>query len=512
MAAELILHNANVLTLDDALPRAQLVAVSGDRVLSVGGADDLGDLSGPSSRVIDCAGKTLIPGFIDAHCHIFAFAASLLSIDCRPGAVASIEDIKAAVRRKAQQTPPGAWIRCTGYDEFHLSEKRHPTRHDLDEAAPDYPVKLTHRSTHACVLNSLALSMAGITRETPDPTGGFIDRDDAGEPTGLLFEMEDYLARHVGPTCGAEEMRQGLRLADQRYLSLGITSLQDATHTNDLAQRAAFRELKQRGDLSPRLWMMAGIGGLSEFQREGLGFGSGDDQMRLGAAKIVLDETTGVLLPPQAELNELVLAAHRAGWQVAIHAIEEKAVQAAAAALENAQAQGPERGHRHRVEHCSVCPPPLVERLHKIDAVVVSQPPFLYYSGERYAAQVPDAQFRWLYRFGSFLKAGLKPAASSDSPVVPNNPLMGVCAAVTRRAATGRVINGEEAVSPLEALRMYTSAGAYAAFEEGEKGSISPGKLADLVLLSHDPAEVAAEEIKDITVEMTIIGGKVVWS
>lgn len=506
----LILHHANVLTMDEAAPNAQLVAVVGGRIAAVGSDHDLEALRGPGTRVIDCGGRTIVPGFIDAHCHIFAFAASLLSIDCRPGAVASIEDIKEAVRRKAAQTPPGAWIRCTGYNEFYLSEKRHPTRHDLDEAAPHHPVKLTHRTTHACVLNSLALSLAGITRETPDPPGGLIDRDpETGEPTGLLFEMEEYLARRVASCFSEEETTKGLSLANERYLSLGITSLQDATHTNDAAQWRTFQSLKEK--LAPRVWMMADVDALGELREQGLSPRGGGSGLRLGAAKIVLDETTGVLLPRQNELNELVLTAHRAGWQVAIHAIEENAVEAAVSALEYTLRHAPREGHRHRVEHCSVCPPPLLERLRRVQAMVVSQPPFLYYSGERYAAAVPDHQFRWLYRFKSFIEAGLRPAASSDSPVVPNSPLIGIYAAVTRRADTGRIINAEERVSPIAALKMYTADAAHAAFEEGGKGSISPGKLADLAVLSRDPTQVEPEEIKDIRVEMTILGGKVVW-
>jgi predicted amidohydrolase YtcJ len=207
----------------------------------------------------------------------------------------------------------------------------------------------------------------------------------------------------------------------------------------------------------------------------------------------------------------MVLQAHQAGFQVAIHAVEEGTVEAAATALEYCLSRSLKTDHRHRLEHCSVCPPKLLRRLKSLKAVVVTQPAFIYYSGERYLSEVPEAQLRWLYRTKSFLKSGLKPAASSDCPVVQPDPLRGIYAAVTRKAENGQVLLPEEAISPEEALRLYIVAGAYASFEEHLKGSIEVGKLADMVVLSADPTGVPPEEIRDISVEKTIIGGEVVW-
>jgi len=372
-------------------------------------------------------------------------------------------------------------------------------------------VKLIHRSGHACVLNSLALEMVGISGETPEPPGGLIDRDlESGEPSGLLFGMDSYIEKAV-PPLGDEELRRGLRLAVERCLSSGITSVQDATVGNDLARWRTFERLKRGGELPIRIYMMVGAGALGEFEESGLYFSYGDYGLRLGAVKIVLDETTGRLEPSQAELNEIVLRAQRAGFQVAIHAIEEGAVASATEALEHACGESPAGTHRHRVEHCSVCPPPLLRRLRDVHAIIVTQPSFIYWSGERYLATVPEAQLRWLYCIGSFLRNGLRPAAGSDSPVVPINPLIGICAAVARKAETGETLSQWESISPLEALEMYTRAAAYASFEEAKKGSISVGKLADLVVLDADPTQVPAELIKDIRVKMTIIAGRVVW-
>jgi len=256
---------------------------------------------------------------------------------------------------------------------------------------------------------------------------------------------------------------------------------------------------------------MFGLHALADLKDKGLRPGYGDSGLRLGAVKITLDETRGRLNPPQEELNEGVLTAHQAGFQVAIHAVEEGTVEAAAIALEYCLNRSPKADHRHRVEHCSVCPPPLLQRLRDVDAMVVTQPAFIYFSGERYLEEVPNTQLPWLYRTRSFLENGLRPAGSSDCPVVPPDPLVGLYAAVTRKAESGQVLSPEEAISPEEALRIYTLGGAYASFEERLKGSIEIGKLADLVVLSADPTKVAPEEIKEIQVEKTIIGGEVVW-
>ncbi|MFC2004436.1 amidohydrolase [Chloroflexota bacterium] len=509
--ADLILKNANVLTVDPGQPTAELVAIIGDKILLVDGNESLESVRGAKTIVIDCQGKTVVPGFNDAHCHIFSFVRKLLSIDLNPSSVSSISDIKAVISYKALNTPSGQWITGTDYNDFYLAEKRHPTRRDIDEVAPYHPVVLCHRSLHACVLNSLALSLANITRETSEPPGGLIDRDlDTGEPTGLLFEMLGYIRDKVMPPLSEVDLTNGIVLANQHYLSQGITSLQEATVTNSIGQWQRFRCLKDTSQLKSRVYMMIGTETLGQFQESGLTSGSGDSQLRLGGVKIILSEATGQLYPPQPELNQQVLNAHRAGFQLAIHAIQQSTVEAAITALEYAHDQLPQAG-RHRIEHCSECPPHLLKRLKELQAVVVTQPPFLYYSGERYLVTVPTDLQRWLYRINSFLNNGLVVAASSDSPIVPDNPLVGIYAAVTRQAESGQQLQPRERIPASQALAMYTINAAYASFEESIKGSITPGKLADMVLLSDDPTKVPPEQIKNIKVEMTIIGGEVVW-
>ncbi|KPJ54604.1 MAG: hypothetical protein AMJ37_00290 [Dehalococcoidia bacterium DG_18] len=509
--ADLILYNANVFTLDPRRPRAELIAVKGGRIIRVGHNDKLRDLEGQKTEKIDCQGKTLVPGFNDAHCHILAFASSLLSVDCSPSAVSSIADIKAQIRKQARKLPQGSWIRAAGYNEFYLAEKCHPNRDDLDQAAPHHPVKLVHRSRHACVLNSVALSLIGISRESPEPPGGMIGRDlDSGEPNGLLFEMNSYIDKMI-PSLSREEFEKGVRLANKECLSHGITSLQDATAHNGLGEWHTLQGLRERGLLVPRLSLMMGIESLEELEGEGFSPRYGDDGVCLGALKIVLSEARGSLHPCQDELEERVLQAHRAGHQLALHAVEEGTLEAAAGALEQALRQIPRGNHRHRIEHCSVCPPPMLKRLKDVHALVVTQPSFIYYSGERYLKTVPEGQRRWLYRISSFLKNGLMPAAGSDSPVVPISPLFGIYAAVTRRTESGGTLLPQEQVSPADALRMYTQAAAYASFDEGVKGSIKVGKLADFALLSADPTQISPEEIMEIRVEMTIVDSRIAW-
>jgi len=510
MSADLILKNANVITMDPSCPVAELVAIKDNKILLVGGSEALEPVKGAKTRVIDCHGKTVVPGFNDAHCHIFSFIRSLCELDLSPSSVSSIVDIKALVRRRARSLPPGNWLTGSGYNEFYLAEKRHPNRRDLDEAAPRHPVALFHRSLHACVLNSMALSLAGITVETPEPPGAIIERElETGEPSGLLFEMVGYIMERIVPPLSEAELAEAVASANEHYLSMGITSVQDASVTNDLARWQTLKRFIESGRLKSRVFMMFGFDALSQFQQAGLSFGSGDSYLRLGGVKLMLSETTAQ--PSPLELNQQAFIAHQGGFQLAIHCVEPSTVEAAISALEYISRELPLPGRRHRLEHCSECPPRLLKRLGKLKAMVVTQPPFLFYSGERYLATIPPDQLKWLYRVKSFLDGGLIVAGSSDSPVVPDNPLVGIYGAVTRRAQSGQYLSPEEAVSAKQALEMYTINAAYASFEENVKGSITPGKLADMVVLSNDPLKSPPEKIKDIRVEMTIIDGRVVW-
>lgn len=504
----LVLKNANVITCDPEKPRAEAVAIRGNRIWRVGSNSEVNLSRDVETRIMDCGGMTLVPGFIDAHCHFFSFVRKFLSLDLSPSRVHSIADIQEVIRRKVRFTLEGVCISGTDYNEFYLAEKRHPTREDLDTVSPRNPVILIHRSMHACVLNSLALKMVGITGETEEPPGGIIDRDlTTGEPNGILFEMLSYIQERIQSPVNSDEMDWAVEQASQEYLSVGITSFGEATVTNDLNQWRTFQRLKESGKIKNRINMMPGSAFMKEFKETGLVTGAGDESLRIGNLKIVLSEATGRLRPTQEELNRIILEADKAGFLVAIHAVESSAVRAAASALELSK----EKSGRHRIEHCSECPPDLRQHLARSGVIIVSQPPFLYYSGERYLSQVPAETQSWLYPFKSWLDSGLVVAGSSDSPVVPNSPLIGIFAAVTRQAESGQTLQAKESVSLRQALEMYTINAACATREEYLKGSITTGKLADIVMLNSDPLQSPAEQIKDISVEMTILDGKVVW-
>jgi predicted amidohydrolase YtcJ len=509
----LLLTNANVITLDPLRPKADGVIMAKGRIRGLQPGD--GAAVGPSAggRVVDCRGKTLLPGFMDCHFHLHAFAESFVSLDLGPGRrLRSISDIQSQIRKFAGRLPTAKWIRAKGYNEFYLAEKRHPNRWDLDAAAADHPVKLTHRSGHAHVLNSRALALVGVSKTTADPRGGMIERDLAtGEPTGLLFEMGDFLAKRI-PSLEAQELEQGIRAADQKLLSLGITSVQDTSAGNDAERWNLFRSWKQSGLLKPRVNLMLGLEGFGQRAAADFSTHLSPDQLRLNGIKIILDETTGRLIPSQDELNALVLKIHRCGSQVAIHAIEENAVQSACRAIEFALKKFPRSDHRHRIEHCSVCPPSLAKQLASLGIMVVTQPAFIYFHGDRYLQTVAARQLPNLYPIGTLFKKGVTVAASSDCPIVPPDPLIGIYAAIARLSATGRPVLTKERIGNLAALRMYTQYAALAGFEERHKGSITPGKLADLVLLNGDPSKLPPDEIKDLEVEMTVLDGKIVWN
>ena len=506
-AADIVIKNARIITMDAARPDAGMVAIDGDSISFVGEESEIESWAGAGTRVIDGGGRTAAPGFNDAHVHLFSLIRQLLSIDLSPASAGSIADIKEKIREKAANTPPGTWISGTGYNEFYLAEKRCPTRRDLDEVAPLNPVVLSHRSLHACVLNSAALALAGITAETEEPPGGRIERDlETGEPNGILTGMVGYIRSQVMTPLTEEELGEGVKKAGRLLIASGITSVQDATVSNDLKRWETVCGFVLNEQLRSRVTLMAGAPYWKNFREAGLTSGAGDNMMRLGAVKIMPAEPMD-----RAALNELVLDIHKAGFQLAFHAVTESTVDAVIAALERTDGQAAVKGRRHRIEHCGECPPYLLERIKKLGLVIVTQPPFIYYNGERYLATVPESQQPWLYRVKSPLGKGVTVAGSSDTPVVPVNPMVGVYAAVTRKAESGQVLLPEEAISPAEALKLYTVNGAYASFEEKIKGSITPGKLADIVVLSGDPRTVPPEEIKDIRVEMTIVGGRVVW-
>jgi len=292
---------------------------------------------------------------------------------------------------------------------------------------------------------------------------------------------------------------------------MGITSVQDASSHNDIEQWKIFHRWKEKGFLKPRVTMMLGSKNFSTYREQDFETKLDKSQLCLGGVKIIIDETTGRLSPSQAELNEMVLRIHQAGFQACLHAVEEKTAEAACSAIEYALKKFHKSDHRHRIEHCSVCPTSLAKRLAASGIMVVTQPSFIYYSGDRYLQTVPPEELKHLYPIKTLLDSGVKVVASSDCPIAPANPMTGIYAAISRITKTGETVLPEEKITAEEALRTYGDNAARATFDEATKGSISPGKLADLVVLNGDPTKVPINELKDIQVEMTILNGEIVW-
>ena len=500
----LLFRNATALTMDTHRPRAQAVLIRDDRIAWVGRESEVP--SQPVDRVIDCGGATLLPGLNDAHIHLLAYAASLGHVDCGRDVVASIQDIQRLVQARAQATAPGQWVRGTGYDEFYLKEGRHPTRADLDVAAPHHPVRLEHRSGHACVLNSRGLELVGVGANTPDPTEGVIERDEAGQPTGLLLEMGGFVSQGMRESRDPKQLRDSVAEASQTLLRWGVTSLQDASPENDMERWSTLRRMQGEGVVCQRLGVMPGIRHLQQFTDDGLLAGAGDAWLRLGPAKLVVTLTAGALHPAVEEVRDLVMDAHRKGFSVAVHVVEEEAITAVLGVL---LGSGLRQGDR--LEHCSEVTPPVQALLEESGITVVTQPGFLYESGERYATQVPQEMQPWLYPLRTLLGLSVPLAAGSDAPVASPDPWQGIHSAVTRRGASGLALHPEQGLSLEEALRLYT-AGAAAASQEGHiKGRIQQGKLADLVLVDLDLGRVEPEDLLKVRVELTMVGGEVVW-
>ena len=514
----MILVNARVLTLDDAQPIAEALAINGDKITKVGRAEAVAPLAGPDTRIIDCRGRALMPGFVDAHCHLLAQAAAHSALDCSPKAVNSIEELRELVRRKAAALPAGQWIRGVGYDHLSLSDGRHPTRDDLDSVSPNHPLRLDHRSGHAVVLNSRALEIAGIDDTTPDPVEGVTDRDPAtGRPTGLLLELSGFLRERLGTSRDYPQLEADVVALDRSLLSYGITSVQDAGASNGLDRWRTLQSLQASGKLSYRVTMMTGASCLDELASAELQWGSGDDMLRLGHAKIMLTLTTGALHPNEPELKQIVNDTHRRGFPVAIHAIEREAIEASVQVLEEARLEPSPAGvRRDRIEHCAECPPHLVARIRDAGITVVTQPGFIYWNGDGYLRRVESSMLPHLYPSSALLEACVPLGFSSDGPVIDTNPWPGIYSAVTGKTREGNALSpgpysGTPPMKVMDALRCYTLGGAYAEGTRDLKGSIRAGKLADLILLDSDPTAVEPEQLRDIKTVMTFVGGRIEW-
>ena len=530
--ADVVFVNGSVITVDKKDQICEAVAVGGNRIIGAGNSPEIRALAGPETRILDLKGRSLLPGFVDAHCHAGIYGLIKFQVPCGSKDVQSIEDIKRAVGLRTASSPPGTWILGRGYNHLALKERRHPTRWELDEVAPDHKVFLTRTCGHIAVANSQVLNEFRIDRHTPDPEGGRIERDSHGDPNGVLYEQA-MLQIRMKTLPSANDLEKGMKLMNSDFLRLGITSVHDASGMNPEEIRAFQRGVTE-GWIQVRLYLMFRSSEPSNrlgeiYLQSGLLTGLGNEKLRLGPYKLMLDGAGsggsaamrdayshnpadyGILYMNQDELNRKVLKAHEAGYQVAIHAIGDKAIEMALLSFESALKQHPRPNHRHRIEHCGFLDESLANKIRELGIVPVLGVPFLYELGDTYIDVYGLDRLNSIYPLHRLLEKGIQTPLSSDAPVIEPNPMNGIYAAVTHKTKSGKIIAPDERVSIQQALRAYTLSGAYASFEEDIKGSIEVGKLADLIVLSRNILECPPDDILNTSVDLTMVNGVVVY-
>ena len=519
---ELVLWNGNIHTVDAANPHAEAVAIAGGRFFAAGSNDEIRGLAIARTKRIDLGGKTVVPGFIDSHSHPASSGLRhLREVDCD---LRSIADIQAAIARRASETPPGEWVLGFKYDDTKTAERRPLTRQDLDRVAGNHPVAISHRGGHSFYVNSLALEKADINDKTPDPAGGRFDRDAAGKLTGCVRERAKApIDRKIVTKYTRADRQEGVKIIAKMMARTGITSVHDTGGTPD--DLRAYQDAREGGDLKVRVYCFIGNAGIGKMIAAGVRTGLGDEWVRVGAMKLVCDgsisERTarlsqpyigrpndyGILVMDEPELYRWARQAHEAGWQIGTHANGDVAIDQTLRVYERLQRETPRRDPRFRLEHCTVVNESLIQRIQRLGAIPTPFSTYVYYHGEKmreYGAE----RLNWMFAVRSFLDAGVRVTQASDYPPGPFEPMMALQSSVTRTDSDGHVWGPKQRVTVTEALRVGTLHGAYASYEEKLKGSIEPGKLADLVVLGRDPLREDPSTLVSIPIERTMAGGE----
>lgn len=529
VAADLVIINAHVRTMDEGRPEAEAVAVIGNRIVAVGSTAEIKRLVGPNTRVIDAGGRLVLPGFNDAHVHFISGGFQLANIDLRDAATP--QEFAERIRRFSEKLPKGRWITGGDWDHERWPGAPLPTKELIDPFTPDRPVFVSRLDGHMALANSYVLKLAGITRATPDPPGGQIVRDPrTGEPTGILKDAAMGLVYRIMPEPSFEEKLEAARRATDYAASLGVTSVQDMSAGADVG---VYQTLLERGELKTRIYAVSPLPQWERLKAVGVRAAFGSPMLRIGGLKGFADgslgsttalffepyndapNTRGLATDEMPHMLERVRGADRAGLQVMIHAIGDRANHEILSIYEQVARENGERDRRFRIEHAQHLRAQDIPRFGR-DHVVASMQPYHAIDDGRWAEKrIGPERIKTSYAFRSLIDSGAVLAFGSDWTVAPLNPLLGIYAAVTRRTLDGKNPNGwvpEQKISVEEAVRAYTVGSAYAEFAEKEKGRIAPGMLADMVLLSEDIFRIDPVEIEKTRVLLTIVDGRIVYS
>ena len=535
-SADLILINGKIVTVDREFSTKEAIAVKDGKVMATGSTKELKKLKGDSTEVIDLNGKTVLPGLYDSHLHMLKTGAFLQVINCRTPPMKSITDMAKAVGEKAKKAKPGEWIQGRGWDQVKLAEHRNPTRYDFDKVAPNNPVYLIRTCGHLAVVNSKALELAGITKQTKDPVGGRIVRDEKGEATGMLEESPAMsLCLNLIPPATIEDKVQQIKAASDAFNKAGLTSVIEAGITED--EIVAYQLALERGLLNVRVnYMLSAIEGnepeansIKRIESFPMISGYGNDMLRFQGLKILIDGGiggktallresyendihTGLLTVPEDKLQRLVDAANKRGMLSGIHCCGGKAMDIVIDAFKKTNKVKPIKGRRFYLIHAYQ--PSEQNFLDCIDygILAASQPSFLYYLGDSYVENVGVKRGAWLKPHRAWIDNGILVGAGTDSPVTPYPPFPCLWAAIARKTELNKTVMGaDQRVTREEAIKMYTINGAYLSFEENIKGSLELGMLADMIVIDRDILTCPEDDIKDTKVLRTILGGKTVY-
>jgi len=526
--AELVLKNGVIYTGDAKKPRVEAVAIRSERIVAAGTNADVEKFVGPKTRVVDLKGKFAMPGFNDAHIHLASGGMGKLSVDVT--GARSLAEFQQRIRGRLKDYKPGEWITGGRWDHTLWPEQRFPTRYDLDAVSKDRPMMFGRVDGHVAVANSKALELAGITRNTPNPQGGEIERDSKGEPTGMLKEgAAQGLVRRKIPGMTPAQRRRGIEMAFAEAAEFGLTSIQDNSSWEDFL---VYQQLHKEGTLPTRVteWLpfQAPLARLEEMRKTG---GTTDLWVRTGALKFVADgalggrtaamlapysddpSTSGILIMEPETLKQMVVERDKAGYQIAIHAIGDRANRVALDAFAAAQAANGKRDSRHRVEHAQIVSPQDVPRFAQL-GVIASMQPCHETTDSRWAEKrIGPERSKGAYAWNSLQKTGARLAFGTDYAVEPLNPMRGLFACVTRETdgRPGSSWQPQEKISLDDCIRDYTQGSAYAEFAEKYKGQIALGQLGDIVVLSADVTKIPPAQILKTQALMTIVGGRVVY-